>query len=129
MITEFSFEKFIGMTFTRVVMGNDRESLHFVSDTGRIFEQYHDQDCCEYVRIEDICGDLNDLVGSPILFAEESTNSDDNREEDSHTWTFYRIGTVKGTVVIRWLGTSNGYYSERVSLREIDLAHTEFIQH
>lgn len=35
-------------------------------------------------------------------------------EWDSHTWTFYRFVTMLGTVTVRWLGESNGYYSESV---------------
>jgi hypothetical protein len=73
------------------------------------------------VSVEDVAGDLQDLIGSPVLFADERTSNDpepgqgEKGEYDSYTWTFYRIGTVKGTVVIRWYGSSNGYYSERVS--------------
>ena len=69
-------------------------------------------------------------VGSPIVEAEEVSNyapeagkapwelSKDAYTPESYTWTFYRFSTAKGTVTIRWLGESNGYYSESVSFRE-----------
>jgi hypothetical protein len=91
-------------------------------------EMYHAQDCCEIVYIESIDGDLNDLIGCPILFAEEVTNSEWDRpinsdmsgERDSYTWTFYKISTNRGSVTIRWFGESNGYYSEKIDVRITD---------
>jgi hypothetical protein len=88
-----------------------------------MYKLLHSQDCCESVTVEDVIGDLNDLIGSPILKAEEVTSKTDpddkpNMERcggDSFTWTFYHFATVKGYVTIRWYGSSSGYYSERVS--------------
>ena len=69
---------------------------------------------------------MQNLVGTPILRAEEKTERpevDQGKYDDSCTYTFYTIATVKGWVDIRWIGTSNGYYSERV---DIDLQGTDY---
>lgn len=78
---------------------------------------YHQQNCCESVSIEDICGDLSDLVGEPLTEAEEVRGyTGPEQDYESYTWTFYRFATRRGSVTVRWLGHSNGYYSERVSV-------------
>ncbi len=105
-----------GKTLTSVERDGN-EKLTFVTADGETYYMYHRQDCYESVTIEDICGDLNLLVGSPIVLAEEISNSDDPPQEaytESYTWTFYKLGTAKGAVTICWYSTSNGYYSESV---------------
>tara|TARA_R110002051_G_scaffold316556_2_gene396324 strand:- start:3132 stop:3506 length:375 start_codon:yes stop_codon:yes gene_type:complete len=109
-----------GMTLARIEPQNDNEELLIVTSEGRVFRQFHDQDCCEHVSIEDICGDLSDLIGSPILQADEScSDAGEPHVSESGTWTFYRLATIKGSVMIRWLGSSNGYYSESVTFEEV----------
>lgn len=99
----------------------DNVMLVMETTDGKKYKLFHKQDCCESVIIDDICGDLEDLVGSPILLAEE-VNSDDpymEHKPDSYTWTFYKFATIKGYVNIRWYGVSNGCYSEGVYFAEI----------
>ena len=95
------------------------DEILFVSDSGRTFHLHHVQDCCEDVIVESIVGDLSDLVGSPILLAEEASEQGPTNSHESSTWTFYKLATIKGYVDIRWIGTSNGYYSESVDFEEI----------
>lgn len=89
------------------------EEVIFKVKDGVEFRMYHQQDCCENVSVEDVCGDVGDLIGAEVLHFEERT---DEAETDwGHTtWTFYDIQTTKGCVNIRWCGESNGYYSESV---------------
>lgn len=96
--------------------------INFACSDGSEYALYHSQDCCEHVRIEDISGDITDLIGSPITLAEEISSEGHPAPEnpDSYTWTFYRLATAKGYVTIRWLGESNGYYSESVSFVKLN---------
>lgn len=117
--TEFS--DLTGEILRKVVGEIGSTIMRFETLDGKKYVMQHYQDCCEDVEIADICGDLSDLLYSPILSAYESSNSDTSGRYDSGTWTFYHLQTAKGSVVIRWLGTSNGYYSEDVDFeRETD---------
>lgn len=99
---------------------NGNESLIFRLKDGDTFKMYHDQDCCEDVYLEDIIGDLDDLIDSPIIMAELSKNFKDLEYGNSCTWSFYKLATIKGYVTLRWYGESNGYYSEEVEFEKID---------
>ncbi|HCL4455120.1 TPA: hypothetical protein N2D10_003147 [Clostridium botulinum] len=109
-----------GKTITDIKIIFDYE-IYFYCKTGEVYKMYHESECCEDISLEDICGDLNDLINLPIVIAEEITNYDNPKykENDSFTWTFYKISTVKGHVTIRWYGTSNGCYSEFVDFIQV----------
>lgn len=112
------FSDLVGNVIKNIIVGGDE--IRFECETGEEYLMYHEQDCCESVSVEDVIGDINDLIGNPILKAEETTNRDMNipkeqeYRDESWTWTFYHLATIKGYVDIRWYGSSNGYYSEGV---------------
>jgi len=111
----------IGKYITKIDVNRDGGSYDFIDfhiSDGSIYRQYHEQDCCECVTIEDIDGDMNDLIGYKLIVAEESSSNDPNASE-SATWTFYKFASTKGYVTIRWYGYSNGYYSEDVDIHRI----------
>jgi len=103
--------------------GDDATKLTFTFDNGSRVEMYHEQGCCESVYLYDVCGELSDLIGKPLVQAEyvESHDDPDGLEKSvdrdgSSTWTFYKFATNNGSVTCRWFGTSNGYYSEAVTI-------------
>lgn len=122
---DYKIENLIGKTFKEIK--KEREDLMvFVDTDDNRYVMHHDQNCCEDVYIEDICGSLDCLLGTPIVMAEEVKQSNEPiegqsiDEYDSFTWTFYKFATPKGYVTIRWFGGSNGYYSEEAELSIID---------
>lgn len=90
------------------------------TESGKAIKIYHEQDCCEVVQIED--SEVDDIVGGYCHFAgfvdgETPVNTtDDYWPASSQTWSFLKIETSKGSIWQRWLGESNGYYSERVDI-------------
>jgi hypothetical protein len=90
-------------------------SILLYCDDGSTYKMNHEQNCCECVRIEEVIGDVADIIGAQIIKAEEESNKEDTPPlHVSCTWTFYTIRTTNGDLTIRWLGSSNGYYSESV---------------
>lgn len=113
----------VGKTLTSFEGGAGDDQIELIFSDGSIYVMHHIQDCCESVSVESIVGDPKDLIGTPILHAEDSSSdvdpegyTDESDYRESFTWTFYKLATVKGWVDIRWLGESNGYYSESVDL-------------
>jgi hypothetical protein len=100
---------------------SDCVQIHFTD--GSYLSMYHEQECCESVTLEDFDNDAQSLIGGDIIRIEECISNANDEEfnslndyDDSYTWTFYTIITSKGTMKLRWYGTSNGYYSESVTL-------------
>lgn len=125
--TDKEFSVLLGKTIVKIdtiknEIGEISEIIFYCSDNTK-YKMYHMLDCCESVVIQDICGELDDIINSKILYADMSSfkpSLDDLEIPDSFTWTFYKIGTFNGWVDIRWFGESNGWYSEEVSFVELE---------
>ena len=118
---ECTLSVMLGKTLAKVE-NLDGDRVLFTLDDGSQFNAYHLQDCCEDVNVHSIVGNLDDIIGVPLITVETSTFknctpselSAECVEEESFTWTLHTLATERGRVVIRWLGTSNGYYGESV---------------
>lgn len=136
------------------IEGNSEQITFMTSLDEKYTLTYYD-DCCASCSVEDICGDVSDLIGSEIILAEEISSSeiegdllatrkaeyeaakvkfkprfsddefyyygpspDNDWKEESETWSFYKLATIKGSVTIRWYGSSNGYYSETATFEK-----------
>lgn len=112
----------IGKTLEKIDINEFNDEMLFICTDGDAFRAYHMQDCCETVSIYDIKGVITDILGSKIIYATEDTSGDMPDDvssqcisNDSFTWTTHKFVTENNkTLVVRWLGQSNGYYSESV---------------
>lgn len=120
---EFEFLK--GKTFFKV---EAKDGTVYFHDADGLYVLAHLQSCCENVYLDQIDGDLKDLENREILMADESFNKPDKKRDkygciveapESETWSFYKLATSKGYVTLTFRGSSNGYYSETVTLYKI----------
>ena len=106
------FEQIQGMAITAVVYKEVNESLLIHLNT-HVLEMIHHQDCCETVYLADVVGSFEDLIGYPLLEVSEPI-VDIATADYSSTASYYNFKTIKASVQLRWVGESNGYYSETV---------------
>ena len=111
------FDKLIGQTIVSILT-DELSEIVFIAENGDQHIFNHWQRCCETVEIESIVGDLEDLFDSPITMAEVVCSDDCSDFKHQDTWHFYKFGTAKGFVTVRWVGYIN-YYSVEVDYEYI----------
>ena len=65
------FSDLLGKTITDIYGAEEgNEAIAIICDDGSKYLMYHEQDCCESVDVNDICGDIECLLNTPITKAE-----------------------------------------------------------
>lgn len=133
------------------------DTVVFECTDGTRYQMHYYPDCCAHASVEEVVGDVSDLIDSEILMAEvvSSTLPDETKiaerkaeyekkqeahkarygnlddfytwgpspsndwSDESETWVFYKLATLRGHVTIRWYGSSNGYYSETADFERL----------
>jgi len=117
------FENLEGQTLVNIIGDIGDKNVTFTTTGNKKYKMYNKEESFGndvQVTVEDIVGDLSDLINYPLLMAEMVTNKGERpTDEGNCTWTFYKLSTIKGSVTIRWYGKSNGYYAESVDFCEI----------
>ncbi len=100
------------------------EVIFFTLYDNSIWKMWYEDGAPVAATVAEVVGDIKDIMDSALLEAEsisQKAKPEDIPEgyDPSATWTFYKFRTRKGSVVIRWLGISNGWYSEKVNFMRI----------
>ena len=115
------FSDLVGEVLDSVDIDKGENQILLTTRSGRRFMVYHEQDCCEKVQIVDQDGNFDNLIGKPIIeardFAVDTGESESDYDSQTTTTLVFRVDDQ--TVISRWIGDSNGYYSESVDIAEL----------
>lgn len=108
----------IGETLTHIDVDESGDQIRMETASGKVITLYHCQDCCESVRIEDTQGNWHDLIGKVIVEANKREGNF-GKPYAAESWmrTEFTFKVDDATVISRWIGESNGYYSESVDIK------------
>jgi hypothetical protein len=115
------FSDLVGEVLDAVDIDREENQILLTTRSGRKFLVYHEQDCCETVAIHWQDGSFDKLIGKPIVeardFAVDTGESESDYDSQTTTTLVFRVDDQ--TVISRWIGDSNGYYSESVDIAEL----------
>ena len=109
----------------KAIVTDHEEFIIFVLGDNEVVMMNHGQNCCETVHIEDISGDLNHLLDTPLLRAEVKSTGNTGTSCGDEQYTFYTLATISGYVDLRWYGESNGCYSTSVDVSDYPMHKVE----
>ena len=113
------FSDLVGEVLDAVDIDREENQILLTARSGRKFLVYHEQDCCETVAISGQDGSFDKLIGKPLIEARDFAVDTGESESDSQTTTTLVFRVDDQTVISRWVGDSNGYYSESVDIAEL----------
>lgn len=91
------------------------QEVYFECEDGTKYFLYHYQVCSEKVYIEEIAGNINDIIGCKINIADVVTSGNSN----IFLQTFFTLSSDKGSLIFRWIGESVGSVLVDVSFNEV----------
>lgn len=126
--TKVNISDLNGKTITNIEVDRVHPKIFLDCSDGTEYLLFRHEDWSEEQSILNINGDPQDLIGNPLLIAEEVTNNGSVRwiknklvidcvakptkvHDESFTWKFYKLATIKGSVSLRWYVQSNSCYS------------------
>ena len=114
------FSALVGEVLDSVDIDREENQILLTTRSGRKFVVYHEQDCCETVAISGQDGSFDKLIGKPLIEARDfAVDTTEEGIDDSQTTTTLVFRVDDQTVISRWIGDSNGYYSESVDIAEL----------
>ncbi len=113
-----------GKTVSNIDIDEGNAEMQITCTDGTKYLFHHVQDCCESVNIVDVNGDPKALVGYKLMLIEEdgfalTEEYDKYIFDESCTTTEFVFHTSKDSLAVRWIGCSNGYYSEEVDISDL----------
>lgn len=117
-----TFNTLKGKTLVKAFYSEDECTVELHCSDGARYRLFHYQECSEEVFIKDEGEkeDLQGLIGSEILFAEEESDGGIERDcGQTFEHSQYTLRTHQGMWTVVFEGMSNGYYSTSAELYEI----------
>ena len=69
----------LGKTIVNIEGCNiDSKEVFISTSDNKRYVLLHTQACCEYVRLADVIGDVEDIIGNPLTMAEEVAQQEDS---------------------------------------------------
>ena len=112
----------VGEVLTYIDTDEKNDEIMLTTASGRKIKIYHNQYGSEWVEIVDTEGNWHDLIGKVIIEASEDVKEQGDpppEYPDSWTRTELTFRVDGATVISRWIGESNGYYSESVHIEDV----------